>query len=62
MVKNLDQYETNRFNEVKQILLKNHCIDLWDNQAEFINGIIRKFHPKKILEIGVKFGGSSIII
>ena len=31
-------------------------------QREFINGIIRKFRPKKIVELGVLFGGSSIII
>jgi predicted O-methyltransferase YrrM len=28
----------------------------------FINGIIRKYKPKKCLEIGVAYGGSSIII
>lgn len=35
---------------------------MWANQREFVNGIIRKYRPKKILEIGVLFGGSSIII
>ena len=35
---------------------------MWSNQREFLNGIIRKFRPKKILEIGVASGGSSIII
>ena len=57
-----DQYEINRYNEIKQLMIENHCVDLWDNQAEFLNGIIRHFHPIKILEIGVKFGGSSIIL
>ena len=32
------------------------------NDAYFINGLIRKFRPKKILEVGVARGGSSIII
>ena len=32
------------------------------NEPYFINGIIRKFKPKKCLEIGVAKGGSSIII
>ena len=32
------------------------------NQRGFINGLIRYFKPKKILELGVFFGGSSIII
>lgn len=35
---------------------------MWGNQREFLNGIIRKFKPKKVLEIGVSKGGSSIII
>ena len=35
---------------------------MWGNQREFLNGIVRKFQPKKILEIGVAEGGSSIII
>lgn len=32
------------------------------NEPYFINGIIRKFKPKKCLEIGVAYGGSAIII
>ena len=32
------------------------------NEPYFLNGIIRKFKPKKCLEIGVARGGSSIII
>ena len=32
------------------------------NDAYFINGLIRKFKPKKCLEVGVARGGSSIII
>ena len=35
---------------------------LINNEPYFINGIIRKFKPKKCLEIGVARGGSSIII
>ena len=35
---------------------------LLNNEPYFINGIIRKFNPKKCLEIGVAKGGSSIII
>ncbi len=35
---------------------------MWRNQREFLNGIVRKFRPKKLLEIGVAYGGSSIII
>ena len=32
------------------------------NESYFLNGIIRKFKPKRCLEIGVAKGGSSIII
>ena len=35
---------------------------MWGNQKEFLNGVVRKFKPRKILEIGVAEGGSSIII
>ena len=35
---------------------------LSNNEPYFINGIIRKFKPKKCLEIGVAKGGSAIII
>ena len=35
---------------------------LRSNEPYFINGIIRKFKPKKCLEVGVARGGSSIII
>lgn len=35
---------------------------MWNNQREFLNGVIRKFRPKKIVEIGVAFGGGSAII
>ena len=36
--------------------------ELLGNEPYFINGIIRKFKPKKCLEIGVSSGGSSILI
>ena len=32
------------------------------NDAYFINGLIRKFRPKNVLEVGVAWGGSSVII
>ena len=57
-----DKYETNIFNNIKDKLFKANCSIMWGNQREFINGIIRKVKPKKVLELGVLFGGSSIII
>lgn len=35
---------------------------MWDNQREFLNGVVRRFRPKKIVEIGVAEGCSSSII
>ena len=58
----LDLYETNIFNKIKEKLKKYKCSVMWANQPQFLNGVIRKFKPKKILEIGVLKGGSSIII
>ena len=58
----LDKYETNVYNNIKAKILKNKCSQMWDNQREFLNGVIRKFKPKKIVEIGVAQGGSSMII
>lgn len=57
-----DQYEINIYNEIKDKLLQTKCSLMWANQREFINGIVRKIKPKNILELGVNFGGSSIII
>ena len=41
--------------------MKNKCILMSGNQMEFLNGVVRKFKPKKIVEIGVNKGGSTII-
>ena len=57
-----DQYETNIFNNIKDLLKYPKCSLMNENQRKFLNGIIRKSKPKKILELGVYFGGSSIII
>jgi len=57
----LDKYEINIFNNINNNDL-NRCSRMWGNQKEFLNGVIRKFRPKKVLEIGVAEGGSSIII
>lgn len=57
-----DQYEVFKYNNIKQKFVGNKCSEMWYNQKEFLNGIIRKFKPKKFLEIGVRYGGSAIII
>ena len=59
----LDKYETNIYNNIKNKILGFPCEEMWDNQREFLNGVVRKFKPKKILEIGVSKGcGSSIVL
>lgn len=58
----LDKYETNIFDNIKEKLISNKCSIMWKNQKEFINGAVRKFRPKKILEVGVARGGASAII
>ena len=57
-----EQYETKIFSSIKYKLLESNCSLMGGNQREFLNGIIRKFKPKKIVELGVNRGGSSIII
>ena len=56
----LDQYETNIYDRVKDKIKQ--CSLMWANQREFLNGVVRKFKPKKIVEIGVAAGAGSIII
>ena len=58
---NMDKYEINIYNKINNKNLFK-CSRMWGNQREFLNGVVRKFKPKKILEIGVAEGGSSIII
>ena len=57
-----DEYETYKYNEIKKILIDNGCSQMSDNERKFLNGIIRFSKPKKILEVGVRSGGSSSII
>jgi len=59
---NLDNYEVFKYNQIKEKLLETNCSQMSRNEREFLNGIIRKFKPKKVLEVGVNLGGSSIII
>ena len=55
-----DKFEVDKYNEIKKSYF--NCSQMWANQKEFLNGIIRKFKPEKILELGVYSGGSSIVI
>ena len=55
-------YENYEKNIITEEILQNSGKNLTNEEAYFINGIIRKFKPKKCLEIGVGKGGTSIII
>ena len=53
------EYQTNIINKKMEKYSK---WQLSGYQPYFINGIIRKYKPRRCLEIGVAYGGSSIII
>ena len=58
----LDKYETHIYNNIKNKIIGFPCRQMWGNQREFLNGVVRRFKPKKIVEIGVAEGCSSSII
>lgn len=58
----LDKYELDVYEKIQAKILSKNCSRMWSNQREFLNGVIRKFRPKKIIELGVAEGGSSTII
>ena len=55
-----EKYERNVLDEVKNKIDGKSIIPI--NQLYFINGLIRKYKPKKIIEIGVCSGGTSAVI
>lgn len=58
----LDQYETHIYYKIREKIQKYKCSQMWANQREFLNGIVRKFRPKKIVEIGTAQGGGTSIM
>ena len=54
-----EDYEQEYLNKIRN-KLKGALLTITD--MKFINGMIRKYKPKKILEVGVASGGSSAII
>jgi hypothetical protein len=53
-----EQYETHWLND----LPVKGVIAMEDNEIRFLNGVIREVKPKKLLEIGVHRGGSSMLM
>ena len=46
-----DKYDVDKYNSIKETLLKSGCSNMWDNQREFLNGLVRKFKPNKALKL-----------
>ena len=58
----LKNYDTNNYSDIEEILKQRKCSLMNKKERKFLNEIIRRFKPKKIVEIGVNKGGSSIVI
>ncbi len=56
------EYHKYQRNIITDKIINNSNWQLGYEELYFINGIIRKYKPKKCLEIGVAYGGSSILI
>ena len=56
------EYHKYQRNIITDKIINNSNWQLGYEEPYFINGIIRKYKPKKCLEIGVAYGGSSILI
>ena len=57
---NIDDIDVNILFSIQKKI--NGIIQLSLDQQKFLNGLIRKFKPKKLVEIGVSAGGSSALI
>lgn len=55
-----ESYETNILNQVEEKIKEKS--EMLSTEQAFLNGLIRKYKPKKILELGVSAGGSSVIM
>ncbi|MCZ9840471.1 class I SAM-dependent methyltransferase [Brachyspira hyodysenteriae] len=66
MFVNIENFDIEILDEINNILdidtNGNKISEMFYIERKFLNGIIRKLKPKKILEIGVAAGGSSAII
>ena len=57
-----EKYQLNIYEQVREKLINFNCSLMSEKDRKFLNGIIREKRPKKILELGVFLGGSSVII
>ena len=58
----IEKYEINIYNEIKEKLENSQCAIFKKSHHEFLNGLVRTFKPKKIVEIGPEEGGNSMVI
>ncbi|MDR3223651.1 MAG: class I SAM-dependent methyltransferase [Methanobrevibacter sp.] len=58
-IKDYENYQKNILEDVEKYLEKS---EMTKSEQQFLNGIILQKKPKKILEVGVAAGGSSIVI
>ena len=58
--KNVEDLNSKLLNRIKN-RLKNF-IEIKNEEQRFLNGMIRKLKPKKIVEIGVAYGGTSALM
>ena len=57
---NIESFDYNILREIQSKIFNHVFLPL--NEQKFLNGIVRKVKPKKVVEIGVARGGSSAII
>ena len=57
---NFEKFETDILKPIQKNI--EGFIEITNNEQKFLNGIIRKIKPKKIVEIGVAYGGTSTLM
>ena len=57
---NIENFEIEKYLPIQQKL--EGFIEMAKDEQKFLNGLIRKIRPKKLVEIGVAFGGTSALI
>jgi predicted O-methyltransferase YrrM len=58
----IEDYDLHVYKKIESKVQGFDRVEMLDIEKKFLNGVIRKYKPKKILEIGVSKGGSSAII
>ncbi len=58
----IEDYDIDVYRRIEDKIQGHDKVEMLEIEKKFLNGIIRKYKPKKLLEIGVSKGGSSAII